>query len=423
MATAYDAIVIGAGPAGSSAAILLAGAGRSVALLEARPFPRRKVCGECIAASNLPLLDALGLGPALLQRAGPELRRVALWCGEETVAAALPARTDDSYPPWGFALGREHLDLLLLERARATGATVLQPCRAVAIRDQTRGASYEVDAGDAGRAQLTLRAPVVIRAHGSWEPSPTDGTPRSRERRPSDLLGFKASFRNVTLDDGLLPVLAFAGGYGGMVVASDGLATLACCIRRDALAACRRDGSHGGASAGEAIEALLRRDCRGVREALASASRVGPWLAAGPIRPGVRLGDSGVGFLIGNAAGEGHPIIGEGISMALQSAWLLCEELSCAVDAFRCNMRGEVRRRQIQQRYVARWRSHFSLRIHLAACLAHTAMRPGVTAPLLPLLRRAPALLGIAARLSGKTRSIVALPPAALPGAIQGSPP
>ena len=45
--------IVGAGPAGSAAAILLARAGWSVALVERQRFPRRKVCGECIAASNL----------------------------------------------------------------------------------------------------------------------------------------------------------------------------------------------------------------------------------------------------------------------------------------------------------------------------------------------------------------------------------
>src|SRR6185369_12016136 len=64
MRTAFDAVIVGAGPAGSSAAILLARAGWSVALIEKQAFPRRKVCGECIAASNLPLLDALGVGGA-----------------------------------------------------------------------------------------------------------------------------------------------------------------------------------------------------------------------------------------------------------------------------------------------------------------------------------------------------------------------
>jgi flavin-dependent dehydrogenase len=420
MRAAYDAIVIGAGPAGSSAAILLARAGRSVVLLEASHFPRRKVCGECIAAGNLPLLDALGLRTALRQHAGPELRRVALWSGDERITAALPAR-DDGDCAWGRALAREHLDLLLLEQARATGVSVLQPCRALAVHDESRGACYEIVAAQRG-VQLTLRAPVLIRAHGSWQPPPADGTPRGRERRACDLLGFKASFRNAALDDGLLPVLAFAGGYGGMVVTSDGLATLACCIRRDTLAACRSEAAAARASAGEAVEALLLRECRGVREALAQASRVGPWLAAGPIRPGVRLRAARGGFLIGNAAGEVHPIIGEGISMALQSAWLLCQELADAADAFRCDARGERRRREIQRHYAARWRAHFSGRLRLAACLAHAAMRPDIAGPLLPLLRRAPALLGLAARASGKTRSAVALPSDARGGLIQGAP-
>ena len=55
METSFDAVIIGAGPAGSAAAIWLARAGWSVALVEKQAFPRRKVCGECMAASNRPL--------------------------------------------------------------------------------------------------------------------------------------------------------------------------------------------------------------------------------------------------------------------------------------------------------------------------------------------------------------------------------
>ncbi|HEU5442638.1 MAG TPA: hypothetical protein VFU61_02365, partial [Steroidobacteraceae bacterium] len=271
-------------------------------------------------------------------------------------------------------------------------------------------------------AQLTLRTAVLIRAHGSWQPPPAGEAPWERAHRPSDLLGFKATFRNTALERGLLPVLSFAGGYGGMVLAGEGLATLACCIRRDRLAACRRDGGGAGTRAGDAVEALLRRECGGVRAVLADAARVGPWLAAGPIRPGVRLtSDHGGAFLIGNAAGEVHPIIGEGISIALQSAWLLCEELANSPDARRRDARGEMCRDRIQERYTSRWRAHFTPRMRLAACLAHAAMRPAIAAPLLPLLRRAPGLLGLAARASGKTRCAVTLPSPALPGLIQGS--
>ena len=91
----YDAVVIGGGPGGSSAALLLARAGWSVLLLERKPFPRRKVCGEYLSATNLPLFRHLGLADAFLDAAGPDVCRVGLFAGETILscragAAALP---------------------------------------------------------------------------------------------------------------------------------------------------------------------------------------------------------------------------------------------------------------------------------------------------------------------------------------------
>ena len=109
MNTALDAIIVGAGPAGCTAAIRLASAGWSVAIVEKRAFPRRKVCGECIAASNLPLLDALGVGEEFDALAGPELRQVGLFVGTRQIVAPLPPMAHATHR-WGRALGREHLD-------------------------------------------------------------------------------------------------------------------------------------------------------------------------------------------------------------------------------------------------------------------------------------------------------------------------
>src|SRR6185503_18289586 len=96
--------------------------------------------------------------------------------------------------------------------------------------------------------------------------------------------------------------------------------------RRDALGRCRR--AHRGLAAGEALLLHIAESCRGVREALAGARREAAWLSAGPIRPGVRPLARGRVFSVGNLAGEAHPLVAEGISMAIQSAWLAARALA-----------------------------------------------------------------------------------------------
>ena len=394
----FDVVIIGGGPAGSSAAIMLARAGWSVALVEKQNYPRRKVCGECIAASNLPLLQALGIGPAFEQLAGPELRKVALMHGERVVVSDLPPAPHAHYP-WGRALGRETLDTLLIAQARLAGAHVMQPWSAVRTKGAAGRWRCDIRAADTGTL-VTLRAAVLIDAHGSWEALPVGWVRESRVHHASDLLAFKANFRQAKLAKGLLPVLAFSGGYGGMVRADGDLTTLACCIRRDRLEAIRRKSP--GLSAGEVIEALLKEQCGGVKAALQGATREGAWLAAGPLDTGIHLSSGDGMFRIGNSAGEAHPILGEGMSMALQSAWLLCAQLLHAKPGQ--DLADPAWQREQMHRYEAQWRSAFAPRLRLAAVLAHAAMQPVLARPMLALVRFWPALLTLVAGWGGKTR-------------------
>ena len=64
-----DVVIIGAGPAGSAAAIALARMGYAVALLDREQFPREKLCGDFINPSNWPILRALGVEREILTAA------------------------------------------------------------------------------------------------------------------------------------------------------------------------------------------------------------------------------------------------------------------------------------------------------------------------------------------------------------------
>jgi len=402
MTGSADALVIGAGPAGASTALLLARAGWTVVLVEQDVYPRRKVCGECITAGSLALLDELGIGAGVRAFAGPELHHVGWMSGGPTLKADFPSCAQGPYR-YGRALRREYLDRLLLERARAEGVIVLQPARVRAVRGQPGAYQCDID-GNHGASHATVLASTVIDAHGSWQRGPRVSLPDTRRaprrrHRGSDLFAFKAVFRDTKLSPGLLSVIALPGGYGGMVIADRGEATLACCLRRDALSACRA--ARPSWSMGEAIEQYLIQACLGVREALNGAQRAGPWLAVGPLRPGMHLSVAADMFRVGNAAGESHPLIGEGIGMALQSAVLLAHELTRLSPA-KIDPRSAL---DARRRYALAWRQAFSMRLRLAALYAFVAARPPLSGAARALLARWPHWLTGAARLAGKSRA------------------
>ncbi len=393
-----DALVIGAGPAGSAAALLLARAGWSVAVVEKAPFPRRKVCGEFISATSLPVLRDLGLDAAFLAQAGPPVRRVGLYAGNAMQSAAMP-QPDGGTGAWGRALGREHLDALLLNAAARVGAEVLQPRSVTWLERGLAGFVATLMAQDR-RDPLQLRARIVIAAHGSWESGDLPTHVQSGPALPDDLFAFKAHFRDASLPAGLMPLLIFRGGYGGMVQSDDGRTSISCCMRRDILARCRAQTP--GIKAAEAVIAHIRQNCRGVDLALTGATREGAWLSTGPIQPGIRPFRRDGIYSVGNAAGEAHPIIAEGISMAMQSSWLLCQRLIGHRPAdFSAHLAAPV-----ADQYAADWRGNFAPRLRVAAALARLATQPGAGPVLGAVVRRIPALLTFGAQLSGKAHAL-----------------
>jgi 2-polyprenyl-6-methoxyphenol hydroxylase-like FAD-dependent oxidoreductase len=374
----------------------LARAGWSIALVERKAFPRGKVCGEYLSLSNLPLFDRLGIGGRFRDLAGPPVRKVGLFAGATMLQADLPR----GQAGWGRALSREQLDTWLRDESLAAGADLWQPWTIDALTPYGNDYCSCRLRSTAERARASLDARLVIAAHGSWESGSLPTQPARPVTRGNDLLAFKAHFTNSDLPEGLMPLLAFPGGYGGMVRCEGGRVSLSCCVRRDTLTSIRRC-QHG--DAGDAVLAHIAESCVGVRQALAAARRDGAWLAAGPIRPGIRVDQSAGLFVVGNAAGEAHPVVAEGISMALQSSWLLTELLI----AWKKAGGNRATLRDVQRDYAARWRTNFAARIWASLGIAQWAMHTTPQSITRPVLWCFPALLTWGARISGKTHVVV----------------
>lgn len=165
-----DVIIVGAGPAGATAAYYLAQAGLSVIALEKTGFPREKVCGDGLTPRAVAELIKMGV-PIPEDEGWIRNKGLRVVGGGHRLELTWPEIAE--FPDFGLVRTRRDFDQILAEHARAAGATILEQTSVTGpIFGERSGRVIGVTARPVdgkGRKigdEQQFRAPVVIAADG-----------------------------------------------------------------------------------------------------------------------------------------------------------------------------------------------------------------------------------------------------------------
>jgi menaquinone-9 beta-reductase len=301
----FDLVVIGAGPAGTSAAITAARAGAHVLLLERGRFPRQRVCGEFVSAESLDLLAGL------LQRTDPDLLRSALRIPKARLF--FDGHTiSTEVAPAAASIARRDLDSALWWAAEDAGVTARSQ---TAVENIAENGHFllSTSAGE-------FHSKAVINATGRW--SNLGSKPSLTDQNSGDKwLGVKGHFSESSPHPSV-DLYFFEGGYCGV----QPVALAEAKTGEERINVCAMIRSDIGRSLPDvfAQHAQLKERSRSWKPLMDPVS-TSPLIFREPqqIEDGI--------LMAGDAAGFVDPFIGDGISLALRSGTLAAE---CLVPFF-----------------------------------------------------------------------------------------
>ena len=316
----YKVIIVGGGPAGTSAAISLAQAGVQSLVLESKHMPRHKLCGEFIAPECYPTLARLGVKDQVL-REGSQIANVSLAASSgRQVTAAIGEISDEA----GFATGlsRARFDQILFDRAREAGAMCLEGFAVKRCLFDER-VPYGVEAFSVVDGQThKFHADLIIDASGRSSRLTALGDEGRAGRKGSRLYAFKTHLRRVDDIQDQVELYFFHQGYGGLSRVEGGLVNL-CFIANE------RTVKRAGGDFTEILNRTVMQNPLG-RERLAFAEAAGKWHSTGPLTFGRRrLSQDGV-IAVGDAAGMIDPFTGTGVQIALRTGEMAAEAVIAA---------------------------------------------------------------------------------------------
>ena len=320
-----DVVVVGAGPAGAAAAILLAEHGLDVVVLDRAELPRsRIICGEYLSPEAARLLDRLGVLKAVDAAGAVPLAgmRITAPDGRAAVGRYRDVHGWRPYRPHAMGVARATLDGALVDRLRGASVDLREQTRVVDVMLEG-GRVVGVHAEDRDRQPLDVRARVVVGADGRASVvAQRLGCRRAHRLRRMALITYVSGLAdcrelgeifvdppdyailNPVAPDrvnlGLVVPLAHAAPWSGRL--------------------------------GDFLQARVRQLPHLARR-LDGATRVAPIHALGPLAHRVHPPSVGGVLLIGDAAGFYDPFTGEGVFTALRSAELATETIAGALRA------------------------------------------------------------------------------------------